>query len=36
MIEFVPNFFFSGTSSVSLVESHDVDHRLRMLFLFLL
>jgi hypothetical protein len=35
MVEFVPDFFFSGASGVSLVESHDIYHRLRMLFLLL-
>lgn len=35
MIEFVPDFFFPGAGGVPLVESHDVDHSLRVLFLFL-
>lgn len=34
MIEFVPDFIVSA--SILLVESHDVDHGLRMLLLFLL
>lgn len=34
MIEFMPDFVVSA--SILLVKSHDVDHGLRMLLLFLL